>query len=200
MRVLRADEYRSMPWRNGGGETAEVAIGPAGATIQDFDWRVSMARVEADGPFSNFPGKDRMLMILRGDGIKLLIADDAPVDLTRESEPIAFSGDASARATLLGGAVIDLNVMTDRTRLTHTVRRIVARRRTELAVDAPLALLVCAEGELQIETPGGGNASAVELMGLDALLLEREPNTLSIFTHGSALAYLIEIRGRIVGR
>ncbi|MEO7102145.1 MAG: HutD family protein [Gemmatimonadaceae bacterium] len=200
MRVLRADEYRRMPWRNGGGETAEVAIGPAGATVENFDWRVSMAHIEADGPFSIFAGTDRTLMILRGNGIKLSIAEGAPLDLTRESQPFAFSGDVSAHATLPGGAVTDLNVMTKRARRSHTVRRLAVHRRIELTVDAPLALLVCAEGELQIEMPDGGKTSAVELMALDALLLEDEPDTLSIITHGSALVYLIEFREGIANR
>ena len=200
MRVLRADEYPRMPWRNGGGETAEIAISPAGATIESFDWRVSMAHIEADGPFSNFPGNDRTLMILRGNGIKLSIADGAPVDLTCDSEPFAFSGDVPARANLLDGAITDLNVMTDRARLKHTVRQLAILRRTELTVDAALGLLVCAEGELQIEVRGGVNTPAVELMALDALLLENESDILSIVTHGSALAYLIEIREGIANR
>jgi environmental stress-induced protein Ves len=45
-----------MPWKNGGGETTEIAVFPDGAGLSDFDWRVSMARVDGDGPFSSFPG------------------------------------------------------------------------------------------------------------------------------------------------
>ena len=68
MQVLRAENYRRMPWKNGGGETTEIAVFPAGAGLDDFDWRVSMARVESSGPFSVFPGIDRTLAILEGEG------------------------------------------------------------------------------------------------------------------------------------
>ena len=71
MRILRAENYRRMKWKNGGGETAEIALFPDGAGLGIFDWRISMARVESGGPFSTFPGVDRTLSILEGEGIVL---------------------------------------------------------------------------------------------------------------------------------
>ena len=85
MRVLRAENYRRMPWKNGGGETVEIAVSPEGAGLGDFDWRVSMARVEADGLFSVFPGVDRTLSILEGEGMVLDIEGREPVTLTDAS-------------------------------------------------------------------------------------------------------------------
>ena len=43
-----------MPWRNGGGTTSEIVVepGPGGR----FHFRLSIADVEASGPFSGFPG------------------------------------------------------------------------------------------------------------------------------------------------
>ena len=65
MKIVRASEQRAMPWKNGGGITYEVAVFPAiSPSLDDFDWRVSMARVAADGPFSLFPGIDRSLAIV----------------------------------------------------------------------------------------------------------------------------------------
>ena len=69
--VLRAADHRTMPWKNGGGSTTEIAAAPDGAGIDAFDWRVSMAVVAADGPFSEFPGIDRTLSILDGSGLIL---------------------------------------------------------------------------------------------------------------------------------
>ncbi len=60
MRVIRSTDYRRMPWKNGSGETAEIAIWPDGVALDAFDWRISMARVAADGPFSAFAGVDRL--------------------------------------------------------------------------------------------------------------------------------------------
>ena len=71
MRIIRAADCRRMPWKNGRGETVEIAISPDGAGIDDFDWRLSMARVETDGPFSLFAGIDRTLAVLEGEGIFL---------------------------------------------------------------------------------------------------------------------------------
>jgi uncharacterized protein len=190
MRILKADEYRRMPWRNGRGETAEVAIGPAGATLGDFDWRVSMARVEGDGPFSIFPQTDRTLTVLRGEGMRLSIAGTAPVEITRDSEPLAFPADVAADATLLGGTVTDLNVMTRRDRLEHSMRRLRVAERIELALEAPLVLLVCAEAVAHVEV----NTQTATLATLDTLLLEDAPPTLQIFSATMALMYLIEIQ------
>ncbi len=44
-----------MPWKNGGGETAEIAVFPPSADLSEFGWRISMATVSSDGPFSAFP-------------------------------------------------------------------------------------------------------------------------------------------------
>ena len=71
MRLIRSKSYRRMPWKNGGGETTEIAVSPQNASLEAFDWRVSMARVESDGPFSAFPGIDRTLAVLEGQGIEL---------------------------------------------------------------------------------------------------------------------------------
>jgi len=190
MRILKSNEYRRMPWRNGRGETAEVAISPTGATLDDFDWRVSMARIDGDGPFSIFPQTDRTLAVLRGDGLCLSIAGSSPLELTRDSEPLSFPGDVAAAATLLGATVTDLNVMTRRERSTHSMRRLRIAGSVEVPLQAPLALLICAEGSLQIEM----NAQTAALMALDALLVVEEgAATLRISSDASVLAYLIEI-------
>ena len=60
-RLLRNSDHRRMPWKNGGGETVEVIVHPEGASLSDFGWRVSMASVASDGPFSVFPDIDRTL-------------------------------------------------------------------------------------------------------------------------------------------
>jgi environmental stress-induced protein Ves len=189
VRILKADDYRRTPWRNGLGETAEVAISPSDATLDDFDWRVSIARIYADGPFSIFPQTDRTLAILRGDGLQLSIADGASVELTRSSEPLAFPGDAPADATLLGGPVTDLNVMTRRGRLTHSIRRLRVDGAVDLAVDAPVVLLVCTDAPMRADV----TAQTIALAPLDTLLVEGGPVSLRISSDIPAHAYLITV-------
>lgn len=123
MRLIKASDYRRMPWKNGGGETAEIAVHPAGASMDDFGWRVSMATVASDGPFSLFPSIDRTLTVLEGAGIRLDVQGLPTASLDPASEPFSFAADAAASACLVQGPMIDLNVMTRRGHFAHTVRR-----------------------------------------------------------------------------
>jgi environmental stress-induced protein Ves len=118
--LLRAAERKVTPWKNGLGTTSEIMAYPQAAGLEDFDWRVSIATVTADGPFSHFPQIDRTLSILSGEGI-LLSVRGTPTRLTQYSPPFSFPGDVPASAALLGGAVMDLNVMSRRGRITHRV-------------------------------------------------------------------------------
>lgn len=54
--IYRTADRVFRPWKNGGGETAEILAFPAGAGFDDFSWRISTAIVAASGPFSAFPG------------------------------------------------------------------------------------------------------------------------------------------------
>jgi environmental stress-induced protein Ves len=124
LRIIRARDCRTTPWKNGGGSTTEIAAEPSGASLDTFDWRVSMARVAADGPFSAFPGIDRTLAVVKGSGLVLMIGGGAPVTLACGSDPISFAGDIATSARLVAGEIIDLNVMTRRRRFSHELRRV----------------------------------------------------------------------------
>lgn len=75
--ALRWSEYRSMPWKNGGGTTREVTSGTVHAPLASmesevgFDWRVSVADVDVGGAFSAFPGIDRVITLVEGEGMVL---------------------------------------------------------------------------------------------------------------------------------
>jgi environmental stress-induced protein Ves len=105
------------PWKNGAGLTREIATSPPDATLDAFDWRLSVAEVDREGPFSAFPGIDRCITLLRGAGLRLRSGDsliDHRLDTT--GAPFCFAGEAAIDATLLGGPSADLNVMTRRGR------------------------------------------------------------------------------------
>lgn len=61
-----------MPWKNGGGMTRELVCQPPDADMDSFDWRVSIAHIASDGPFSSFSGVDRIITLLSGGGVHLL--------------------------------------------------------------------------------------------------------------------------------
>ena len=101
------------PWKNGGGTTAEILAAPEGAGFDAFDWRISTARVEASGPFSLFPGADRVLTVLEGGGIALDLAGERHA-LDASAPPFAFPGDVPCFGHLDAGPLLDLNVMVRR--------------------------------------------------------------------------------------
>jgi environmental stress-induced protein Ves len=93
-----------MPWKNGAGSTREYFREPA------IDWRLSVAEVASDGPFSTFPGLDRALVLLSGRGMELTSAEWT-VRLTSPLRCFEFPGDLPISATLVDGPTTDLNVM-----------------------------------------------------------------------------------------
>lgn len=109
--VHRAQDRRFAPWKNGGGETAEIVCFPPDAGFDSFGWRISTARVGADGPFSRFDGVARSLTVIEGGPLRLDLAGSSTVLDTR-APPFAFSGETPCHGALLGGPVLDLNVMT----------------------------------------------------------------------------------------
>ena len=99
-----------MPWLNGRGESLEIA------SDRDADdawaWRLAMAPVVADGPFSKIDGVDRQLVLVEGNGMSLTI--DRRVFECKPLEIVSFRGDAMTSARLTHGPIRDINLMTRR--------------------------------------------------------------------------------------
>ena len=109
MRHLTRADYHEMPWANGRGKTIELlkALAPGGGML----WRLSMATVAEDGPFSSFPGIERNLTVIDGPGFDLVGGITLRADPLR---PVAFAGDIPVRAARVTGIAVDFNVMTQR--------------------------------------------------------------------------------------
>ena len=140
------------PWKNGGGATREIACWPAGTGLDSFDWRISVATIAADGAFSVFAGIDRSITLLSGDGV-LLHGEHGTHRLDQPLVPFAFAGETPIRATLLGGASDDFNVMTRRGRCRADVKV------WRYAVDGPstpphAALLLAVQGDWRCAVAG----------------------------------------------
>jgi len=189
-RIIRASDCRTTPWKNGGGSTTEIAIAPPGASLDDFDWRISMARVASDGPFSEFSGIDRTLAIVKGHGLSLTIGDAEPVVVDRHSDPIPFPGDIPTSARLLAGEVIDLNVMTRRGYFEHRLQRIRKAARCDFE-GYDIALAVAGSGKVELSLP----RQKIDLGDDDAAILMRaDEGAFTIAPTGSADCYLVLLR------
>jgi len=98
-----------MPWKNGGGMTTELFRLPD-SHAEGFLLRLSVATVSSSGPFSNFPGIDRHLLILNGNGCVL----NGEKKLVPGSPVFSFPGELNINCELVDGTVTDFNVMVKR--------------------------------------------------------------------------------------
>lgn len=188
MQILRAADYKTMPWKNGMGSTTEIAIHPADAKLDGFDWRVSMAQVASDGPFSLFADIDRTLLVLEGDGIDLSVAGCAPVRIDREKIH-SFPGDQPTSAKLVDGAIIDLNVMSRRNAVRHDVRRIKLAQSLDFIVSTR-TIFVTEQGEVEVVAP-----TATALLGTrDAIVVDETTPHLTFSAKGAAQIIAIQFR------
>ena len=133
------------PWKNGGGTTREIVCQPPGAGMDSFDWRVSIATIAAAGPFSAFPGVDRVILLLDGAGVHL---HGGGIDhrLDTPGVPFAFPGDVALGCELLGGASTDFNLMVRRGRVQAEVRVLTAAE----DISADWGLLLAVRGAWQL--------------------------------------------------
>ncbi|MBI3283286.1 MAG: HutD family protein [Burkholderiales bacterium] len=163
-------DYRSMPWKNGGGSTTELAIFPADATLDNFDWRISTALVTGSGPFSHFAGIDRSLAVLEGS-MRLSSLEQELGMLTPDSPLCRFAGELSLHAELYSAWVLDLNVMSRRQRYSHYVQRLSGEMHEIDLPDARQCLLYCVHGGAKLHSAAQDvvvTLQAGELLMLDA--------------------------------
>jgi environmental stress-induced protein Ves len=145
---LPASGYTAMPWRNGAGTTHEIMVDDTpGTSSAPFRWRLSMADLTGDGPFSELPDVDRILVLLAGDDVELMIDGAAPAPLGHH-EAIAFPGDVPTSLTMAAGTGRDLNLMWDRTRAEGSVA--ILQIGDEVRIDAPTAFAIALGGSANV--------------------------------------------------
>lgn len=109
-------EVEPAPWRNGGGMTRELAAWPNNGAWQ---WRMSVAEVEASGPFSRFEGVTRWFAVLQGAGVVLTVRASRGFDrthamehrLTQTTPVLCFDADVPTQCDLIDGPTQDFNLM-----------------------------------------------------------------------------------------
>lgn len=112
-RIVRIDTIPEEPWKNGGGTTRVLGAGAG--------WRVSLATVSADGPFSRYPDAWRHSVVISGTGIQLSHGDDV---VHLQPDLVAtYRGDVLWDAHLQGAAAQVLNVMSEQDVVEARVQR-----------------------------------------------------------------------------
>ena len=166
-----------IPWKNGGGSTRQLAIHPPQASLDDFAWRISCARVSGAGPFSAFPGIQRSLALLEGE--LLLQRQSGMTTLCAGGKSLDFSGEEPISATPLAGEVLDLNLMSRRADWQQGLKSLQLHGEMPLTELAEVRLLLCSAGLLRVRLQDGRTFS---LHPRQALLLNDEPGELHL--HG----------------
>lgn len=183
-RILTSNDYQRMPWKNGGGVTTEIckATSPNGDTF----WRLSIADVASDGPFSEFPGIDRWIMVVEGAGMALTI-DGETKQIDRPYEPLFFSGDAKTDCKLLDGKIRDFNFMIARSYGKGTLQV----SRLEVGVTAPLSAATVAvhvlDGRVELET------NEVRELGPSDTWIAADPGKAKLKADGKAIVAILTI-------
>ncbi len=134
--IIQLAQVPPSPWRNGGGVTRELAAWPS---AQDWVWRISVAEVQDNGPFSCFAGVQRCFAVLQGAGVRLRFASQQ-LDLTQASEPLSFDGADAVDCDLLDGATQDFNLMVRRDRGSASLQRVSGAKHFVLAAEKTVAV------------------------------------------------------------
>jgi uncharacterized protein len=173
---LPASGYREQRWKNGGGLVREIAVAFSGEPNAHMLWRVSIAEIDRDGPFSDYRGYDRTIVAIDGDPVELHL-DGERVTLPLY-EPIEFSGESRIDCRLHGGSARDLNVMTLRNAYTHDLEIVTSPQRFVLDNDET-AFVFAIEGAASIDDTTCERGDTLRVDG---------GRTISVATHGRLAA------------
>ncbi|MDP9010755.1 MAG: HutD family protein [Pseudomonadota bacterium] len=177
LQIVRKASFKQIPWKNGGGITHEAIRVPAAG--DSFLWRVSVAYIESSGPFSDFAGYRRNMVLLRGRGLTLTFDTGENCRLRKIGDSAEFDGAVATHCELLDGPCVDLNFMVSKSiRADARVLRldgVISTRESSLGS----ALIFSVEAPLLLESDG-----------LEPVILE--PWDLAVVSQSSARLSRIE--------
>jgi environmental stress-induced protein Ves len=176
---LKPADYRAMPWKNGGGTTTELIAESAGAA-DGYDWRLSIASVVQSGPFSDFSGYDRSIMLVEGKGFTLSFAEAGIHHLVRSFEPLRFDGAWRTECTLIDGPVKDFNLIARKD--VHAVLDVLRIADSEaLIAAAPTTVLHLFHGQVSVADRDlvAGDTLRIDGVAGPIQLIARRPSILA---------------------
>lgn len=161
MHIIRRSSFKAVPWKNGGGITHEVIRAPMLPVSQDpqpFRWRVSVAEIDAAGPFSEFPDQQRIMVLLRGAGVHLTFANHGSAALRAVGDVVEFDGAWSTHCDLADGPCTDLNLMVNKA-LPPARARVLRVSETHAlggSAEPAMTLLFAVSGAVEVRADGAG--------------------------------------------
>jgi uncharacterized protein len=187
--LIAEQDHQLVPWKNGLGMTREVAN--AHGTNGTMLWRISLATVDRDGPFSDFAGYKRIIMLLEGKGMTLDFGVHGSAVMDTPFVPVAFDGAWPTSATLHDGPTRDLNVVTSAERASGAVALLEPAKATaDLAPSHGVTVLYVLRGTAEARVGGERWAMAAG----EALRLDGAGQTGTLAGNGKdTLVYRIDI-------
>ena len=166
VRIIPRSAFAEGRWRNGLGVSWDIASD--GGAAGDFGWRLAIARIDGDVPFSDYPAVDRVFTLIDGDGLSLDVAGLGRLEVAERFAPVRFPGDAATLCRLKGGACLALNLFVAR----RAWRADVAAGPLEAAVDlgaAPVSLVFALRRLLRLGTASLDEGDAAIVTGAATL-------------------------------
>lgn len=162
--LITGSSLSAAPWKNGGGSTKEIAIHPAGSSLDavDFLWRLSSAEISRAGAFSPFPDFDRLLTVVRGE--ELVLRFDKIHKSLKAGTVLHFHGSSSVNAELPKGPVTDLGLIYDPDQVLAKMSLIEFENRPRsFSLTSPEVLFFVIEGEIAASVYPGEKEFGVNL-------------------------------------
>ena len=168
MMVQCAVDRTPVPWKNGLGVQYEITCD--GSLPDDWTWRLSIADITQNVPFSSFPGVTREFCVADGNGVVLNVNG---VDHRCEPGSITtFRGDDVVFATLINGPMRALNLMVRDGAKSRSLRLGTVGQSIDFC-SVVIALGSTSTSNLVV------NSDQVSLQKLDALIFD-SPTTLQV--------------------
>ncbi len=112
VRYLTIRDYQTKPWKNGKGMTHDIFLSPENSDHSGFDLRFALSPITEAGPFSSFPGADRIITLIEGRALELDF--DGHIERLEPLQSLRFDTGLAPMGHPVGGPVRVVNVMARR--------------------------------------------------------------------------------------
>jgi len=186
--IIPRASFAPLPWKNGGGMTYEAIRRPPMG--DPFSWRVSLAQIDSSGPFSDFTGYDRHMVLLQGQGIALKFDDGEHRVLCKVGDWLQFDGGMPVHCELLDGPCMDLNLMVSKSLRAAARLERLGRNLPVDAAQGQITLIFSLEDALSIDA---GDGESVRVEPWDLAVLSRGSARLNRITPDKTAASAVFI-------
>lgn len=197
MRCIHHHDLLPSPWKNGLGQTWEIASDRSACAPDAFRWRLSRARITDTCRFSAYPGVRRWLVLAAGGALELRIDQAPPQMLEHIGDQLTFDGAAKVEAVPLDGPTEDFNLMlADSTLDANLLHRPLLGTMVLLREPGAVIAVHLLHGEAELQ-----GESATHLSCADTLLIDgKQPGPGCCRLVGAGAVLIVRIFPRVLAQ